>query len=95
MFILDSKQQVTETISKKWMDFLRKFYPGSEEDLMSLSKFLAGGIGEMIFSRLSIQETDEKKLSMMVDNIVKYMVLLLDVSEEEKKDLLYRVTGKQ
>ncbi len=91
MFILDSKQQVTETISLRWMDFLRKYYPRSEEDLVILSRFLAGGIGEIIFSCVTNAEFSEKEFRQMINGILELMVSLLRIPEPEKRELAEKI----
>ncbi|MGN1024526.1 MAG: TetR/AcrR family transcriptional regulator [Lachnospiraceae bacterium] len=87
--ILDLRDQVTRGIGAMWEDFLhRRGLP--EEEAGPLSKFLAGGIGELVYEFLLGTDTGEASQEKLLCEISELVLRTLGISRDAAADFIQK-----
>ncbi len=86
LFILDMREHVTKQVIQLWAVSLSEFFPSSKAH--RLSQFLAGGIGEMLFTFLLSNQCSNKTMYSFAEDIVCFAINTLGFSAEQKTHLI-------
>lgn len=85
LVILDLRDQVTREIAELWIPLLLRLgVPQGEA--ASLSRFLAGGIGELVYAFLLSKDSGEEARHQVMRAISDLTLRILPLSEEERQE---------
>ncbi len=93
MFILDMREKVTQQVATLWEDSLTSMGLFSRSEANKRSRFLAGGIGKMIYDFMLEEKKDEASAGELVQDMVRFSANTLEASEEQKKMIMEAMQG--
>jgi len=94
MFILDMREQVTGQIISLWSSGMEASFLIPETEAQSLARFLAGGIGEMMFHFLQDGSHEQAEVFDFTEKIVYLAVNALGAPEQDKASLMAALKEK-
>ena len=94
LVILDLRDQVTQRIGELWVPFLVRTGL-TEKKAVPLSRFLAGGIGELAYVFLLAGDSGEKARHQVIHEIAEFTMRTLRLPEEEQQSLMAVLQGRE
>lgn len=82
-FLLDMKEQVTDSLAKLWEDFLLRSGLSGGRDVKRLSLFLSGGIAAAVTDYMSNKLRSEEEERKLLGEIVSFAVSVLGFGDME------------
>jgi len=87
MFILDMREQVTGQVATLWADSLKASYGIPDEEAQTLARFLAGGVGALMFQFMQDGRHDETAVYGFTEHTVRLVMNAMGLPEDQKKEL--------
>ncbi len=85
MFILDMREKVTQQVAALWTDSLTSMGDFSYTEAQKLSRFLSGGISEMIYNYMLEENKGSESAEELIRDMVRFSANTLGATDEQKK----------
>ncbi len=93
-FILDMKEQVTEQVALLWASGLEDTFGIPAPEAFYTARFLAGGIGEIMFDHMQGDGYDQAAVFTLTENIVRLVINTIGLPDDQKNTLLETLKEK-
>ena len=87
-FVLDIRTQVTEGIADMWAGLLQTSGICPDVDVDATARFLAGGVGELVFCHLASADMGQEATAHTMDAMVHLVLTTLGLPAEQRERLL-------
>ena len=94
LFILDMRDKITSKMVTLWSESLASIFSIPEEESTGMARFLAGGIGEMLFAYMLGEGRSQEAAYKLTEEIVQYSGDTIGLPKMQKK-LLAAALKKQ
>lgn len=88
MFILDMREKVTQQVAALWTESLTSMGGFSHTEAKKLSRFLSGGISEMIYNYMLEENKGSESAEELIRDMVRFSAGTLGATDEQKKMIM-------
>ena len=88
LFILDMRDKVTSKMASLWSESLASIFAIPNDEAKGMARFLAGGIGEMLFAFMLEEEHTQEAVYKLTEEIVRFSSGTIGLPEYQIKQLI-------